>query len=407
MASRHPVLFRVLASAGLAMPCDACTGSSEPLSLGQSASAVVSGEPSPDTQNAVVLMNGLPRRLCTGSLVSATLVLTARHCMFDYVETQEERFCDAEGGARPIRGPHPLDQWLVQTGSAKPLNDAARIVSIYSNEVLDTCASDVALVELDRPLEIDPLPLRLDAPPQIGEWGTLVGWGLTSTDPEQEVLPDQRRQREIRIEAVSPGLYGPDGGTLRPLDPNSFAGTSGACEGDSGGPLISRETGAVIGVQYVTRPAILGDLGTLDYCATGTSTFQRLDLQRDWIRQAFWNVGAAPWLEGRARPGVSGNTCDTADECASGLCITAGSSSFCSVYCDERQCPDGFECITRDAGERVCIPGRIGSVESGSNAGCMFGRGGGSRWMLAGGLLAILRARRRRTTCERDPSSPT
>src|SRR5262245_22527261 len=153
-----------------------CGGTSAPVTLGQLDNAVVGGEPSPAEQDAVVLLNRLPEAFCSGSLVSPTLVLTARHCMFDYQVDQQERFCPEEGGSRAVLGVHPVEDWLVQTGSSKPLDTAASVVAVHSDEQLDTCVMDLALVELDHPLDIQPLALRLDAPPAVGEWGTLIGW---------------------------------------------------------------------------------------------------------------------------------------------------------------------------------------------------------------------------------------
>lgn len=383
-----------------------CSGTTESAALGQLANGIIGGEPSPAEQDAVVLLNRLPDGFCTGSLVSPTLVLTARHCMFDYVVHQDERFCAEEGGTRAVVGRHPLEDWWVQTGRSKPLDTAAYVVDVHSDEWLDTCAMDLALVELDRPLDVQPLALRLDAPPLVGEWGTLVGWGLTSTNVNQEVFPDDRQRRQIRVEAVSPGIYAPTGWTPRPLDPNSFVGTEGACDGDSGGPLIADETGAIIGIQYAVRPAILEtEPAPLDSCVGGVSAFQRLDLQQDWIRDTFRRVGAAPWVENRAKPAAAGALCSDADECLSGICVAAGASQFCAVYCDNGQCPDGFECIARGTEPDICTPHDVEFLESSDGPSCALRSGNGRHWALGVTLLAMLRARRGRIRCE-PRSSP-
>jgi len=397
----------VVALAVLAFGCGDAT---EPAALGRLGNAVVGGEPSAAEQDAVVLLNRLPDELCTGSLVSPTLVLTARHCMFDYVVDQEERFCAEEGGARAVTGPHPLEDWLVQTGSSKPLSTGASVVDVFSDERLDTCVMDLALVQLDRPLDIQPLALRLDGPPLVGEWGTLVGWGSTSTDIEQEPIPDQRHRRQIRVEALAPALYAPAGGTTRPLDPNSFVGTEGACSGDSGGPLLSNETGAIIGIQYDVRAAILDpNPAPLSSCVGGASAFQRVDLQQEWLRDTFQRVGAEPWVEGRQQPAEAGALCSDASECLSGTCVSAGGSRFCAEPCDNGQCPDGFECISSDPDPDVCAPLRIEALGSSRDAGCALPRQSGRhglRWALGASLLALLRARRgRRTRCEPRSSS--
>jgi hypothetical protein len=321
--------------------------------------------------------------------------------MFDYVVAQEERFCAGEGGTRAVIGLHPLEEWVVQTGRSKPLVSSALVVDVRSDERLDACLMDLALVELDRPLDIQPLALRLEAPPVVGEWGTLVGWGNTSSDGDQEAIPDERQHRQVRIEAVSPALYQPAGGTPRPLDPNSFIGTEGACEGDSGGPLISNETGAVIGIQYAVRAAILdNDPAPLANCVGGVSAFQRLDLQQQWIRSAFEDLGATPWVEGRQRPAAAGALCSDADDCVSGTCVVAGNGGFCAVSCNDGQCPDGFECVSLASEPDVCAPLQIDALDHPEDAGCTVDPSSGPRWTLWVSLLAVLRARRGRTRCE-------
>jgi hypothetical protein len=54
-----------------------------------------------------------------------------------------------------------------------------------------------------------------------------------------------------------------------------------------------------------------------------------------------------------------GDTCTSANQCASGLCIVVSSGSgVCSVTCtDDCGCPTGFGCAPLSSGGRVCAPG--------------------------------------------------
>ena len=83
----------------------------------------------------------------------------------------------------------------------------------------------------------------------------------------------------------------------------------------------------------------------------------------------------------------------------------------CRLVCEpanatpDATCPAGFQCMGRDTGEPICLPRQIDATSPGDGAGCTFRPDNDRRWWLAAGLLALLRARRRRTACKRDPSS--
>jgi len=56
--------------------------------------------------------------------------------------------------------------------------------------------------------------------------------------------------------------------------------------------------------------------------------------------------------------GLIGDVCTTNADCLSGLCAMQGGSSFCTSLCDASSpCPSGLDCAAIDEGTSVCIPG--------------------------------------------------
>jgi hypothetical protein len=39
-----------------------------------------------------------------------------------------------------------------------------------------------------------------------------------------------------------------------------------------------------------------------------------------------------------------GEPCQESQECETALCLEVASGKICSTYCDDLECPEGFEC---------------------------------------------------------------
>jgi hypothetical protein len=270
----------------------ACTPAEDDESrLGQQASAMVGGSPSPSTQDEVVFVaspiGGNNVYVCTGTLVAPNLVLLAKHCV---AQIAEDPFaCTPEGkvGAGGEYGadfnPAGMEVFVgaqfPQVGAEQP---AARGAKIFHRDG-DACSSDLALLLLAAPIEGAKIaPLRLDKPASVGEPVISVGFGKTGGG-----FPSQRQTRETVIERMGP--YDAQGANEMSLGSGTFSIAGGfLCQGDSGGPAIAKATGAVLGVA---------SQGAVQCGATFGSSYAAVQPFRDLILSAFAEAGQQPLLE--------------------------------------------------------------------------------------------------------------
>lgn len=178
-------------------------------------------------------------------MVAPNLALTARHCVSN---ADDSLGCDLRG--TPITGGRihedynaPELRFYVGAGTpdirSAPAAVGARIIHDGASNL---CAHDLAFVLLDRSLATPIMPMRLDADPARGEAVRVVGWGLIGLSPD--TTPDVRQQRDVSVINVGPKQTD----QFLTLTPADFSLGESICSGDSGGPVIARETGAVIGV---------------------------------------------------------------------------------------------------------------------------------------------------------------
>jgi MYXO-CTERM domain-containing protein len=92
--------------------------------------------------------------------------------------------------------------------------------------------------------------------------------------------------------------------------------------------------------------------------------------------------------------GVLGAGCTTDADCIGGICAHEGDTSYCTRICTSDPCPVGFGCVDTTGSERVCRP-----RDAGGGCGCSAaGAGQGSLGvaLLVGALGILVTARRRR-----------
>lgn len=187
-------------------------------------------------QAAVVALTseGPELALCTGTLIAPTWILTAEHCT---ALTSPVAVIDTAGG--PIRS--PIVSMHVHPGTG---------VALFE---IEARAIDLALV----------FPIRIATTPVDSSWiGQLVelaGFGATEARASFE-----RRFVVESVANVTPDSIVVDG-----------QGRSGACLGDSGGPLLIRGTDGSVQVAGLLSAGAAHCLGLDQYT--------RLDTIEDWV----------------------------------------------------------------------------------------------------------------------------
>jgi len=271
----------------------------------------VGGELSPagSIEDAVLLLRTEldgDELICSASLVAKNLALTARHCV-SYLGrgifscTAQGELVSLDSGAGEL-GTHleasSIEFYSGATPRSKPVAYGKEILSTLSATI---CMNDLAFVVLDRNVDLPVLPLRLEGQAERGEFVTLVGYGLDdamskSGKLDYETQP-RTRNAELVIAEVGPAESGQQ---ISTVPPGSLLveGPAG-CLGDSGGPLLARETGAALGVY-----SLLGAETCLEPQAR--HLFTNVPLFPLLTKQAFTAAGSEPTPEPSGDDGGAG-----------------------------------------------------------------------------------------------------
>ncbi len=181
---------------------------------------------------------------CSGVVVAPTLVLTAASCFFEgigeFPETDRGTLCD--GNWAPIeRGdfdaligrPYELDPVIVTGATDTSADVFARV--LRTSSVTSLCGDDLAVLVLERRVDLPVASLRLDETTQIGESVTLSSlWELDGSI--------QSVERTYSIEEVTFGIPSSE------TPPRSLLVTGRICPFERGSPVFSSDTGALAGI---------------------------------------------------------------------------------------------------------------------------------------------------------------
>jgi MYXO-CTERM domain-containing protein len=371
--------------AALLTACSAPRG--EP--VGTSSSAIISGVPSPTSQNYVVeiihpVAGGAAE--CSGTLVAPNLVLTARHCVSvtpDVGFTCDSSGSGSDGGA--VVSDYDPSTLYIYTGTAEATGTetaATTGVRLFHDDATNICNHDLALIELATPLTSLPIAtLDLNTELEAGQNVTAVGYGLTADG----TLPTVRLER-TGIPIVSIGPSSDSEGYN--VAPNDFDLGESICSGDSGGPALDA-VGAVVGVASSGGNGTTSDNPAQSCIGSGTiNLYSETSAFRDVILDAFTAVGATPVLT--AVP--LGASCTSDGECSTGLCagVSSDAGTTCTADCASAACPSGSTCVVH-GGESLCTPSASGGCRVASDE-----PESGGYWgvALAGGILLVVRRRR-------------
>ncbi|MDL1951106.1 trypsin-like serine protease [Acidobacteria bacterium ACD] len=197
-----------------------------------------------------VLRNG--EMHCSGTVITPRVVLTAAHCVFGY-EVSDLTF--RLGSNIHIQA----EQWRAVSVDVPSEPGGPKYDDF-------TLADDIALIRLDRDVQVSPARLHAGTPPLGDLEGrrtplTFVGFGFTLADGEK-TGSGVKRQTDLAITRSEPRRF-------------FYAGAGNTCQGDSGGPAFVPSRGRLLLVGVTSA----GDRDCLEY---GVDT--RVDAYAGWIR---------------------------------------------------------------------------------------------------------------------------
>jgi secreted trypsin-like serine protease len=208
---------------------------------------------------ALVRQQGNAQALCTATLISPRVLLTAAHCIAD----------------EPGQPAGQRASFTVVAGGQRLQVSAARFNNAFDFEDL-AGGNDVGVAILAQPIaSIAPVAVinRALTDNDVGQNVRMVGFGINN--PEANAGAGRKRQVSAPITAVFDELL--TVGEIDPrvdVDPNDVKGT---CNGDSGGPALLK----VNGVERVVGITSFGP----ESCR-GFSAFTRVDRQLKFIDAA-------------------------------------------------------------------------------------------------------------------------
>jgi len=304
---------------------------------------IVRGVPDKNRDPAVVAIGIGDDGLCTGTLISSRLVLTARHCVS---RTVKGISCPASG-VQVLGSLDPSSLTIYIGDDWNSAHRVARGIAVVAPSGVTICEADIAIIILDTDVKQAKALAVRSRGAAYGERVRAVGFGRRGDDEE----PGTKLVREhVRVLSVTP---------------SEFTVGEATCQGDSGGPALDQTTGEVVGVISRGGPTCEGP---------GVhNIYTRVDAFTWLVDEAFAKVaglarngdsdagapGPPPARGTKQKPPSDvGGPCERASDCAAGVCITSGEAKYCSRPCGTGdRCPTHYHCesVSGTAGGRACI----------------------------------------------------
>ncbi|GEM_PF-520512 len=315
----------------------------EPVEL-ESASLPIIGGTVETGYPAVGMVFSQGGELCTGTLITSRMVITAGHC------------------ASPSNPP----KWFAtgpSINTATATYDVSKSIRHPSyGESGSGVQNDIALLVLAQNAAATPMKYRTESISTFkGKNVTFVGYGISQVN--NDYSSGTKMKVTVTIDSIeSKGFW----------NYTSSYNPKNTCQGDSGGPgFVTTD-----GVQEVVGLVSYGD----ENCTqNGYNT--RVDAYAAWIAQVVQQNDP-----GAVLPACGNGTCDSGEtsatcpadcgggatiwtpcasssECTSGLCLQVQSGSFCSQYCAEPEsgsgCPPSYLCVALQSppanGDGACV----------------------------------------------------
>jgi secreted trypsin-like serine protease len=363
---------------------------------------------------------------CSGALLAANLVATARHCVAELANAQIDCATSVFGSLVPI-GEMAVTTDTVVTVNSAFVGVSSVLVPTGPNQD-KVCGNDIALLVLQSSIALPQYvaPALFPAMTDQGTYSTSVtaiGYGIdTPTDTNATTVGTRRIAENVGLRCIPndntfTDCFGdPNAGTIMTRG-EFISGDKSTCEGDSGSSAFEERSfsqGKWLSFGVLSRGSVSSDGQTcVEPIYTRFDAWAPLLLQAANQAAATGGYPAPSWAvsSGSSDASVTGSgrvdgvACTGDAECLSANCVSLGTKSFvCASPCGMNACAPGFECSSGPGG--FCFPSPADQGGPRRSGGCALSARQPSRpaeVVAPLGLLALAALRHKSRRASRVP----